>query len=116
MRFFFSLPIHIFKNRENSCSKIGYYNLIHFIAITSMALSVLLVAQPCSALCYPMDLPARLLCPRDSSGKNPGVSRLSLLQRIFLVQESNPGLLRSRQILYPFSYKEDHYIKNNIIF
>ena len=30
----------------------------------------------------------------------------SLLQRIFLTQGSNPGLLNCRQILYHLSYKE----------
>ena len=43
--------------------------------------------------------PARLLCPWHSPGKNTGVGSHSLLQRIFLTQESNPGLLRCRQIL-----------------
>ena len=32
--------------------------------------------------------------------KNTGVGSLSLLQRIFLTQESNPGLLHCRRILY----------------
>ena len=39
-------------------------------------------------------------CPRDSPGKNTGVGWHSLLQAIFLTQESNPGLRHSRQILY----------------
>ena len=37
--------------------------------------------------------PTRLLCPWDSLGKNTGVSCCALLQGIFLVQGSNPGLL-----------------------
>ena len=37
--------------------------------------------------------------------KNTGVSSLSLLQRIFLSQESNQGLLHCRQILYQLSYQ-----------
>ena len=37
--------------------------------------------------------------------KNTGVGSLSLLQRIFQTQESNPGLLHCRQILYHLSYK-----------
>ena len=36
--------------------------------------------------------------------KNTGVSSLSLLQGIFLTQESNWGLLHCRQILYQLSY------------
>ena len=35
--------------------------------------------------------------------KNIGVGSLSLLQRIFLLQESNWGLLHCRQILYQLS-------------
>ena len=53
-----------------------------------------LVAQSCLTLCDPMDCsPARLLCPWDFPGKNNGVGSPSLLQGIFLTQESNPGLL-----------------------
>ena len=37
--------------------------------------------------------PTRLLCPWDSPGKNSGVGSHSLLQRIFLTQGSNLGLL-----------------------
>ena len=51
--------------------------------------------------------PARLLCPWDSPNKNSGVDCHSLLQRIFLTQGSNPGLLHCRQILYHLSYRED---------
>ena len=45
-------------------------------------------------------LPARLLCPGDSPGKNTGVGCHFLLQGIFPTQGSNPGLLHCRQILY----------------
>ena len=37
--------------------------------------------------------------------KNTGVGSLSLLQRIFLTQESNQGLLHCRWILYQLSYQ-----------
>ena len=43
--------------------------------------------QPCKLQ------PTRLLCPWDSLGKNTGVGCYTLLQRIFLVQGSNLGLL-----------------------
>ena len=43
-------------------------------------------------------LPAPL--SRDSPGKNTGVGCHFLLQVIFQTQESNPGLLLDRQILY----------------
>ena len=39
--------------------------------------------------------PARLLCAWNSPGKNTGMCSHSLLQEIFLTQESNPGLLHS---------------------
>ena len=37
--------------------------------------------------------PSRLLCPRDSPGKNTGVACHALLQRIFPTKGSNPHLL-----------------------
>ena len=43
--------------------------------------------------------------PWNSLGQNTGVSNLSLLQRIFLTQESNQGLLHCRRILYKLSYQ-----------
>ena len=47
--------------------------------------------------------PARLLCPWDSPGKNTVVGCHFLLQRIFLTQKSNWGLLHCRQVLYQLS-------------
>ena len=47
--------------------------------------------------------PTRLLCPRDSPGKNIGVGCHTLLQGIFLTQGPNPcvlHLLHYRRILY----------------
>ena len=49
--------------------------------------------------------PTRLLCPWHSPGKNTGVDCHPLLQRIFLTQELNPGLLHCRQILYYLNHK-----------
>ena len=45
--------------------------------------------------------------PAEPPGKptDTGVGSLSLLQRIFLTQESNLGLLHFRQILYQLSYQ-----------
>ena len=45
--------------------------------------------------------------PAEPQGKpkNTGVGSLSLLQGIFPTQESNPGLLHCRQILYQLSYE-----------
>ena len=59
----------------------------------------------CPTLCnQPMDS-TRLLCPWNSPGKNTEVGSHSLLQGIFPAQESNPGLLYCRQILYPLSHQ-----------
>ena len=44
--------------------------------------------------------PARVLCPWDSPDKSARVGCHALLQRIFLTQGWNPGLLHCRQILY----------------
>ena len=47
------------------------------------------------------------LLPSEPLGKpkNIGVGSLFLLQQIFPTQESNPGLLHFRQILYQLSYQ-----------
>ena len=64
-----------------------------------------LVAQPCLTL-QPHGLQtARLFCPWNSPDKNTGVGSHSLLQRIFLTQGSNLGLLHCRQILYSLSHQ-----------
>ena len=45
-----------------------------------------------------------LLCEPPGKPKNTGVGSLSLPQGSFPTQESNQGLLRCRQMLYPLSY------------
>ena len=45
------------------------------------------------------------LCPWNSPGKNTGMGSHSLLQGIFLMEGSNPGLLYCRQILYCLSHQ-----------
>ena len=49
--------------------------------------------------------PHRLYSLWNSLGQNTKVSSLSLLQWIFLTQESNRGLLHCRQTLYQLSYQ-----------
>ena len=49
--------------------------------------------------------PQGLYSPWSSPGQNTGVGSGSLLQGIFLTQESNQGLLHCRQILYQLSYQ-----------
>ena len=43
--------------------------------------------------------------PWNSPAQNAGVGSLSFLQGIFLIRESNWGLLHCRQILYQLSYQ-----------
>ena len=43
--------------------------------------------------------------PRNSPGQNTGVGSLSLLQGIYPIQGSNPGLPHCRQILYQLSHQ-----------
>ena len=49
--------------------------------------------------------PHGLYNPWNSPGQNTGVGSLSLLQRIFPTQESNPGFPYCRRILYQLSHK-----------
>ena len=48
---------------------------------------------------------SKLLCPRISPGKNPGVGSHSFLQGIFPTQGSNPGLPYCRQFLYHLNHQ-----------
>ena len=65
-----------------------------------------LVAQSCPIFCYPMDCrPPGSSVHGNSPGKNTGVGCHAFLQRIFLTQESNWGLLHCRRILYQLSYQ-----------
>ena len=59
------------------------------------------VIKPSSLAPWADSLPAE---PRGKP-KNTGVGSLSLLQWIFPTQESNPGLLHCRRILYQLSYQ-----------
>ena len=49
--------------------------------------------------------PHELYNPWDSPGQNTGVGSLSLLQGISATQDSNPGLLHCRHILYHLNHK-----------
>ena len=51
--------------------------------------------------------------PQEKS-KNTGVGSLSLLQRLFLTQESNQGLLHCRQSLYQLSYERSRKAMTNL--
>ena len=49
--------------------------------------------------------PHGLYSPWNAPGQNTGVGSLSLLQRIFLIWGSNPGLRHCRWILHQLSHK-----------
>ena len=49
--------------------------------------------------------PHGLYSPWDSIGQNTGVGSCSLLQGIFPIQGSNPGIPHCRQILYQMSHQ-----------
>ena len=57
-----------------------------------------LVVKSCPTLAIPWTVPARLLCPWDSPGKNTKVGCYFLLQGIFPTQELNPGLVKAMVI------------------
>ena len=57
--------------------------------------------------------PHGLYSPWDSPGQNTEVGSLSLLQGIFPIQGSNPGLLHCRWILYLLSYQGSEYMLLN---
>ena len=53
----------------------------------------------------PRTVATGLLCPWDSPGKNTRMGSHSLLQGIFQIQGSNPGLPRCRQFIYHLSHQ-----------
>ena len=60
--------------------------------------------------------PHGLDSPWSSPGQNTGVGSLSLLQRIFPTQGSNPGLLHCRRILYQLSHKRSSRILERVAY
>ena len=67
--------------------------------------STLCLATLCPSLYDPMDCSLQNSLLMDYPGQNTGVGCHFLLQGIFPTQESNPGLLHCRQILYQLSYE-----------
>ena len=68
------------------------------LALASKLLA--LITQSCPTLCNPMDYSP----PDFSPGKNAGVGCHSLLQGIFPIQRSNPGLLHWQAVSLPLSH------------
>ena len=72
--------------------------LINFVCVSLLVMS--------DSLCDPVDYsPPGSSVHGDSLVKNTEVGCHFLLQGIFLTQESNPGLLHGRKILYHLSYR-----------
>ena len=68
------------------------------------------------AVCDPMDCsPPGSSVHGDSPGKNTGVCCYALLQGIFPIQGSNPGLPHCRRILYCLSHQGRPYSKTDIL-
>ena len=67
-----------------------------------------LAAQVCSSLPPHGQESARLLCPWNFPGKNPGVGCRSLLQGVFSAQGLDPCLPHCRQVLYHLSHQGSH--------
>ena len=79
---------------------------IPWLVSLMLANQLCLVAQSCPILWNPMDYrPPGSPVHRDCLGKNTGVGCHTLLQVIFLIQGSNPGLPHCRQILYHLSHQ-----------
>ena len=94
--------IHLFGSKGR-----GYVLYCVFIILVMEFCAVLcLVTQLCPTLCNPTDCsPPGSPVHGDSPGKNTGVRCHALLQGIFPIQRSNPGLLHWRQILYQLSHQ-----------
>ena len=71
--------------------------------------STYVVSESCSVISHSLQ-PRGLYSPWNSPGQNTGVGSLSLLQRIFLTQELNWGLLHCRWILYQLSHQGSPYM------
>ena len=101
---------------ENHCSNLRAehqdsvalpHSLKYAVSLGFIHHSYLWRVQLCAT---PWAVPARLLHPWDSPGKNTGVGCTGvgchfLLQGIFPTQGSNPGFLHGRQILYPLNHQ-----------
>jgi len=79
-----------------------------FMSIHGLSFKTLLIssnslkkdsAKSCLTLAIPWTVPARLLCPWDSPGKNNGMGCHFLLHGNFPTQELDPGLLHCTDIL-----------------
>ena len=124
----FGVPIGGFKLRIFLLHHLGHTSVllwiftspVDFIAqisslfqVTAVTMNILLKimndkmflwSESCSVVSNSLR-PHGLHSPWNSLGQNTGVGSLSLLQRIFPTQGSNPGLSHCRPILYHLSHK-----------
>ena len=99
-----------------------FHPTLFFLGQKSLAVMTLVipVCVSCSVVSDSLRLhrlqPTRLLCPWNSPCKNTGAGCPSLLQKIFLTQGLNPGLLHCRQILYHLSSEGSYNYNSSINF
>ena len=90
-------PAHILKHTRKT-----FFFKIHIY----WDMLLCLITQSCPTLCDPVDCsPPGSSVHGDSPGKNSGMGCHSLLQGIFLIQGSNPGLSNCRRSLYCLSHR-----------
>ena len=96
-------------NQLNCTLRNGYdgkFHVVFFTTIKSVLNKMKNVSRSVVSDFFRLHLqPTRLLCPRDSLGKNTGVGCHFLLQGILPTQGSNSSLLLGRRILYHPSHQ-----------
>ena len=96
---------------ENHMDRGAWWTMSHRVAKSQRRLKQLSTARPeylkvkVAQSCPTLMRAHGLYSPWNCQGQNTGVGNLSLLQRIFQIQGSNPGLPHCRQILYQLSYQ-----------
>ena len=85
-------------------------SLLYKCQLSQYTKVVCLVAQSCLTLCDPMGCSSPGFSVHgDSPDKNTGVGCHGLLQRLFPIQELNPGLPHCKSILYHLSLQGNPY-------
>ena len=95
---------------ENPMDRGAWLAIVHWVANSWTQLSDYESESESHAVVSNSLQPHGLYSPWNSPGQNTGVGSLSLLQWIFLTQESNQALLHCGQILYQVIYQEIPYI------
>ena len=89
-----------------SANSIQVSPFLHILDKTLLFLKLLTIESESYSVVSDSLRPHGLYSPWNSPVLDTGVGRLSLLQRIFPMQELIPGLPRCRQILYQLSHRE----------